>query len=279
MTYRSQDLHLCAGSESASVFWHIISSQQVGKPDHFYLLAAYLQDKKICRNLKIFPDNLDNNTESVRMLNFIFKGWSKVWCLCSSSGQNGCCEARRECIHTHIHGYAVSRLPELWIKSSSSLKRMHIQAELLLWIGSGHTWGPVHVVGCISVQPWGHSLWNSPGIHTAHRQSSVRSYSSFQVVLSAKCISILPHHFIRMRLILFQGCAAISGCIILTHPGGRAAVSAVVPQPWSTQDSCGSWVSHSCSACPGHHFWPEQSLPEPDSGNSFLLSLVLDKQA
>lgn len=171
MTYRSQDLHLCAGSESASVFWHIISSQQVGKPDHFYLLAAYLQDKKICRNLKIFPDNLDNNTESVRMLNFIFKGWSKVWCLCSSSGQNGCCEARRECIHTHIHGYAVSRLPELWIKSSSSLKRMHIQAELLLWIGSGHTWGPVHVVGCISVQPWGHSLWNSPGIHTATAHS------------------------------------------------------------------------------------------------------------
>lgn len=200
-----------------------------------------------CRSWKIFSHNLDNSTESVRMLNFRFKGWSKVWHLCAvPQVKMAAVSVKHEAnAYAHMSMDTLSpdpqcncglRAPHLWIECTSSLPSWAAAVDRQ-W---SHLGGPVHVMGCISVQPWGHSRLNRTGIHTAHGQMYLTAYSSFQEVIHLFQPNVFPfHHTISSgwgspssrEMLQF------SGCVILTDPSDRVAASAVVHQPWSTQDN------------------------------------------
>lgn len=206
---------------------------------------------------------------------------------CSSSGQNGSCVWSMKRMHTHtypwIHSLQTFRaVVDLEHLISEMDAHPACPVELLLWIGRGHTgkakpifWGtPQPSPGDI---PIGATL---ASIHTPHRQGHLRAYSSFQEGIHLFQPGIFPfHHTIPSGgdSPSSREVPPLSGCLILADPRDRAAgVPCVVPQPWSTQHSCW-WLGDSCTMCPAHHCWPEQSLPEPDSGHAFLPSLLLDK--
>ena len=139
--------------------------------------------------------------------------------------------------------------------------------------------GPIHVMRCISVQPWGHSHLNHIGILIADRQMYLTANSSFQVAIYLFRLHVFPFHharFIRMSLTVSQRDAIIFWTCYLNPPKWQSCCkccsTSAVKDTGKPVGWC--WFGGSCCTCPAHHFWPEWSLPEPESGHPFLSSLL-----